>query len=202
MAKQYSISAAKAARLLNGGKALDEQQVAGFEEKLGVKFPGALREMYLACGGFDIGAKSRVFAPSYISLLDGEDKAFLIGTSGDRLACIFGRDIADADPDVYLGTLSGRSLDFSKNQKLSEFLDWVIFEAVTEIKGEVIGVDDKGEISELADKMQLDLKKLSDGRSGSCVISLDDETGELVFTNTDADANVAVMVVVVTGQDG
>ena len=104
----------------------------------------------------------------------------------------------DTDPDVDLGTLVGRSLDFSKNQKLSEFLDWVIFEAVTEIKGEVIGVDDNGEIRDLAGKMGFELDKLSDGRSGSCVISLDDESGELVFTNTDSSADVAVMVVVGT----
>lgn len=198
MAKLYNISAAKAASLLTDDKGTDKTVLLNIESRLGIRFPAALEELYLAGSGFDIGAKSRVFAPSYISRLDGEDTAFIIGTSGDRLACIFKRDMEDNDPDVYLGTLTGKSLDFSVNQKLSQFLDWVIFEAVSEIRGEVIGVDDKGEISELAQKMSLDLGKLTDGSKDSCIISLDDETGELIFVNTDNNGSIAVMVVVGT----
>lgn len=198
MAKLYNISAAQAAALLSKDKGVDKTALTNAESRLGISFPQALEELYLACSGFDIGAKSRVFAPSYISRLDAEDTAFIIGTSGDRLACIFSRDLLDDDPVVYLGTLTGRSLDFSVNQKLSSFLSWVVFEAVTEIRGEVVGVDDKGEIEELAKKLSFDLAKLTDGSADSCIISLDDETGELVFTNTDNSGNVAVMVVVGT----
>lgn len=198
MQKQYNISAAKAAGLLLGGKGTDKTALVNIESRLGIQFPEALEELYLTSAGFDNGAKSRVFAPSYISRLEGDDPAFIIGTSGDRLACIFKKDMSSDDPDVYLGTLTGRSLDFSVNQKLSEFLKWVIFEAVTEIKGEVIGVDDKGEIKLLADKMGFELDKLSNGSPDSCVISLDEETGELVFANTDSEGNVAVMVAVGT----
>ena len=198
MQKQYNISAAKAAGLLLGGKGTDKTALVNIESRLGIQFPEALEGLYLTSAGFDNGAKSRVFAPSYISRLEGDDPAFIIGTSGDRLACIFRHDMESDDPDVYLGTLSGKSLDFSINQKLSQFLDWVIFEAVTEIRGEVIGVDDSGEIAELAEKMGLDLTKLTDGNAESCVISLDDETGELIFVNTDSAGKVAVMVVVGT----
>ncbi|WP_028511327.1 SMI1/KNR4 family protein [Ruminococcus sp. NK3A76] len=198
MAKQYNISAAKAAEILSKEKGVDKTAVLNAESRLGISFPKALEELYLTSSGFDLGAKSRVFAPAYISRLDGEDTAFIIGTSGDRLACIFSRDLLNDDPLVYLGTLTGKSLDFSVNQKLSQFLAWVIFEAVTEIKGEVIGVDDKGEIDELAKKLGFDLDKLTDGSADSCIISLDDETGELVFVNTDAAGKVAVMIVVNT----
>ena len=198
MAKQYNITAARAAALLSDSRGVDRTILTNTESRLGISFPKALEELYLASSGFDIGAKSRVFSPSYISRIDGEEPAFIIGTSGDRLACIFRHDMESADPDVYLGTLSGKSLDFSINQKLSQFLDWVVFEAVTEIRGEVIGVDDSGEIAELAEKMGLDLTKLTDGNAESCVISLDDETGELIFVNTDSAGKVAVMVVVGT----
>lgn len=196
MAKLYNISAAKAAAILSKDKGVDRTVLTNAESRLSISFPKPLEELYLASAGFDIGAKSRVFAPAYISRLDGEDTAFIIGTSGDRLACIFSRDLGSEDPDVYLGTLTGRSLDFSVTQKLSDFLSWVIFEAVTEIKGEVVGVDDKGEIAELAAKMSFDLDKLTDGSADSCIISLDDESGELVFVNTDNSGNVAVMVVI------
>ena len=196
MAKQYNISAASAAALLSKDGGVEKTALTNIESRLGISFPKALEELYLTSAGFDIGAKSRVFAPSYISRLDGEDTAFIIGTSGDRLACIFKKDMTSADPDVYLGTLSGKSLDFSVNQKLSAFLSWVVFEAVTEIKGEVVGVDDQGEIAELAGKLSLDLDKLTDGSADSCFISFNDESGELVFVNTDNAGKIAVMVVV------
>ena len=198
MAKQYNISAAKAAALFSKDKGIDKTALTNAESKLGISFPKGLEELYLASGGFDIGAKSRVFAPSNITRLDGEDTAFIIGTSGDRLACLFSRDLLNDDPTVYLGNLAGRSLDFSVNQKLSDFLSWVVFEAVTEIKGEVVGVDDKGEIEELAKKLSFDLDKLTNGSADSCVISLDDESGELVFVNTDGEGKIAVMVVIET----
>lgn len=194
MAKLYNITASQAAARLSDGKGLSQEAVKKTEEKLGVSFPKELYELYTQCGGFDIGAASRVFAPSYITRIEGEDTAFLIGTSGDRLACIFSRDLAADDPDVYLGTLSGKSLDFSVSQKLSQYLKWVIFEAVTEVNGEVIGVDDKNEIDELAQKLSLDKQSLTDGTPDSCIISSDE--GRLVFANTDSDGSIAVLVVI------
>lgn len=191
----YNISANVAAKRFCGGKALTPGDVAAAEQKLCISFPDELRAVYLDCGGFDIGAKSRVFSPDYISRLEGEDTAYIIGTSGERLACIFSKDMGSDDPDVYLGTLAGRSLDFSVNQKLSQLLRWVIFEAVTEKYGEVIGVDDKGEIDELARKLSLDKASLTDGTPDSCFISIADG-GRTVFANTDANGEIAVLVVI------